>query len=153
LSRALWSFLYLGYNPVLPGTAGSLGGLLIYLVAQQFPGAGLVVPVCAAILFAAAVWGGRLAESYYDEKDPRPCVVDEGCGVLVSLIGIATVPIWHGAVLGFLLFRLYDVLKPFPVRRLERLEGGWGIAMDDVAAGVYANVSVRVLLWALGSVL
>lgn len=152
MARALWSFLYLGYNPVLPGTAGSLGGLLIYLAVQELPWGVVLVPVCAAILFAAAVWGGGLAESYYDETDPRPCVVDEGCGMLVSLIGIATVPIWKGAVVGFLFFRLYDILKPFPARRAEKLAGGWGIATDDVVAGVYANISARIALWLAAAV-
>lgn len=152
MSKALWSFLYLGYNPVLPGTAGSMGGLLVYLAVMRLPGGVVLVPVSAAILFGAAVWGGHLAEGYYDEIDPKPCVIDEGCGMLVSLVGIATVPIWKGAVLAFLLFRLYDVLKPFPVGRAEKLGGGWGIAMDDVVAGIYANVSCQVLLWASAAV-
>ena len=142
MSKALWSFLYLGYNPVLPGTAGSMGGLLVYLAVMRLPGGVVLGPHDPNVV----------PSPYYDEIDPKPCVIDEGCGMLVSLVGIATVPIWKGAVLAFLLFRLYDALKPFPVGRAEKLGGGWGIAMDDVVAGIYANVSCQVLLWASAAV-
>ncbi len=147
MRKALWSFLYLGYFPHLPGTAGSLGGLLVYLVLIRLPGEAVTIPLAAGVMFFAAVWGGREAAAYFDEKDPRPCVLDEGCGAVVSLIAIRTVPVWEGAVLGFVLFRLYDVAKPFPIRRVEKVAGGWGIALDDVLAGVCANVSCRALLW------
>ena len=153
MAEAIWSLLYLGYLPRLPGTAGSLGGLLIYLGLMRLPLSGMTVPAAAAVLLAGAVWGGFRAQRHYDQIDPLPCVIDEGCGILVALIGIATFPLWHGAVLGFALFRLFDVTKPFPIRRVEKLTGGWGIALDDVLAGIYANISCRVLLAVISAAL
>jgi phosphatidylglycerophosphatase A len=98
--------------------------------------------VCFAGL---AVWLAGEAEKVFEEKDSGLIVIDEMVGVLVTLLFIP----WgiKSVVVGFFLFRLMDIVKPFPIRRLERsLPGGWGVVGDDVLAGVYANVALRVVM-------
>jgi phosphatidylglycerophosphatase A len=100
-------------------------------------------------LFAVSVWSaqavaGAQRRVVAGKIDPQEIVIDEVMGMAVTLaflpLNVKTI------VLGFLLFRIFDVAKPFPVRRLEKLPGGWGIVMDDVMAGVYANLSLRIIL-------
>jgi phosphatidylglycerophosphatase A len=96
-------------------------------------------------LFAAGVWAGTTAERYFGGIDPGPIVIDEVVGMLITL---AFVPVGlAGALAGFFLFRLFDVIKPFPADRLEKLHGGLGVMADDAMAAVYANASLRILLW------
>ena len=136
---------YCGYFPFAPGTIGSLAGLVFYLLVwwTQSP----VVEVgLIAVLFAAGVWAGTIAERYFGGIDPGPIVIDEVVGMLITL---AFIPVGiSGALLGFFLFRLFDVIKPYPAGRFERLHGGLGVMADDAMAAVYANVAVRVVLWA-----
>lgn len=136
---------YCGYFPIAPGTVGSAAGLLVYLLVwyAQSPvvEAGLI-----AVLFAAGVWAGTAAERYFGGIDPGPIVIDEVVGMLITL---AFIPVgWTGALAGFVLFRIFDVIKPFPAGRLERLHGGLGVMADDAMAAIYANLSLRLLLWA-----
>jgi phosphatidylglycerophosphatase A len=92
----------------------------------------------------AGVWSGGVAEHHFGRTDPGQVVIDEVAGMLVTLF---LNPVgWPGAACGFLLFRVADILKPFPARRLERLPGGLGIMADDVMAGLYANLALRVIL-------
>jgi phosphatidylglycerophosphatase A len=137
---------FLGYVPVAPGTAGSLAALLLYVPLRSAATAPVFVAVMA-VLLVAGWWASNEAERALQRKDPGPVVVDEVFGMLVTL---AWLPLsWTGVFAGFLLFRVFDVVKPFPVRRLERLPGGAGIMADDTAAGVYAHVFLRVAaaLW------
>jgi phosphatidylglycerophosphatase A len=134
-----------GYAPFAPGTAGSLVGLLLFWPLSRLPFAGQVGVTVALFLLgtlAAAHLAGRLGL-----KDPGIVVVDEVVGQWVSLLLLPLTPLT--VILGFLLFRLLDVLKPWPARDFERLPGGWGIMADDVMAGIYANLLVRVglLVW------
>ena len=135
---------YCGYFPIAPGTVGSAAGLVLYLVVwwAQSP---LVEVSLILGLFASGVWAGTIAERYFGGIDPGPIVLDEVVGMLVTL---AFIPVgaW-GAVAGFVLFRVFDVLKPFPARRLESLHGGLGVMADDAMAAIYANLSLRALLW------
>lgn len=135
---------YSGYFPVAPGTVGSAAGLVVYLLVwwTQSP---IVEVGLIAGLFAVGVWAGSVAERYFGGIDPGPIVLDEVVGMLITL---AFIPVgWSGALAGFVLFRIFDVLKPFPARRLESLHGGLGVMADDAMAAVYANISLRVLLW------
>jgi phosphatidylglycerophosphatase A len=135
---------YCGYSPVAPGTVGSAAGLLVYLLVwwTQSP---IVEATLIVVLFAAGVWAGTTAERYFGGIDPGPVVLDEVVGMLITL---AFIPVGVSAALaGFLLFRLFDVIKPFPARRLESLHGGLGVMADDAMAAIYANVALRGLMW------
>jgi len=135
-----------GYSPVAPGTAGTLGAiplLLLYsLLTAVMYGAGL------GALALLACWVAGRAEEILGEKDSRPIVIDEVVGFLVTM---AYVPItWVHVLMGFVLFRGFDIAKPFPIRMMERnISGGWGIVMDDVVAGIYAQATLRILVSAL----
>jgi phosphatidylglycerophosphatase A len=135
---------YAGYFPVAPGTVGSAAGLVVYLLVwwSQSP----VVEVALIVgLFLAGVWAGTTAERYFGAIDPGPVVLDEVVGMLITL---AFIPVGvRGAIAGFILFRIFDVLKPYPAGRLEKLHGGFGVMADDAMAAVYANLTLRGLLW------
>jgi len=134
-----------GYSALAPGTVGSAIGVLLF-----WPMAAIAWPwqaAASAILFVVgALAAGRVARRV-NRKDPGIVVVDEVVGQWVTLTALPFTPVTAG--LGFLLFRVMDIVKPWPARDLESVPGGWGIMADDVAAGVYANLVVRVglLVW------
>jgi phosphatidylglycerophosphatase A len=98
--------------------------------------------IAIVLIFAVGVWSAGIAEQHYGGTDPGPVVIDEVMGMLVTLF---MVPVgWPGAAAGFVLFRVFDVIKPPPANRLERLRGGMGIMADDFMAAVYANLALRV---------
>ena len=135
---------YCGYFPFAPGTVGSAAGLLFYVLVW-WTGSPIVEVVMIAGLFVAGVWAGTTAERYFGGVDPGPIVMDEVVGMLITL---AFIPVgWSGALVGFVLFRIFDVIKPFPAGRLEALHGGLGVMADDAMAAVYANLSLRLVLW------
>jgi phosphatidylglycerophosphatase A len=137
---------YCGYFPIAPGTVGSAAGLLVYLVVW-WAGSPIVEIALIALTFAAGTWAATHAERFFGGIDPGPVVIDEVLGMLVTL---AFVPAgWSAVLTGFVLFRVFDVIKPFPADRLEKLHGGFGIMADDAMAGVYANLSLRALMWLL----
>ena len=137
---------WIGYVPVAPGTAGSLAGLALYglvrLGGDQWTQLGLFVAVVVA-----GVWASSAAERHFGRTDPGTIVIDEVAGMLLTLLWVPVT--WTGALAGFALFRLFDVFKPFPVRRTERLGAGWGVMADDLAAAVYAHAALRLLAWVL----
>ena len=142
---ALATCLGLGYVPFAPGTFGSAAGLLVWAVLPQSTTAHGVAIV---LIFAAGVWSAGIAEQHFRGTDPGPVVIDEVMGMLVTLF---MVPVgWPGAAAGFLLFRVFDVIKPPPADRLEHLHGGMGVMADDLMAAVYANIALRITL-ALGN--
>ena len=123
------------------GTLGSAAGLLVWAVLPRFAAAHGVAIV---LIFAVGVWSAGIAERHFRGTDPGPVVIDEVMGMLVTLF---MVPVgWPGAAAGFVLFRIFDVIKPPPANRLERLQGGMGILADDFMAGIYANLALRVTL-------
>ena len=134
-----------GYAPLAPGTAGSLVGLLLFWPLSRLPFAGQV-GVTVALFLLGTLAAAHLA-SRLGIKDPGIVVVDEVVGQWISLLLLPLTPVTVAA--GFLLFRVLDVVKPWPARDLERLRGGFGIMADDVMAGIYANLLVRVglLVW------
>jgi phosphatidylglycerophosphatase A len=134
---------YTGYFPIAPGTVGSAVGLAVYAVVW-WTGSPVLEASLILVLFAAGVWAGTAAERYFGGIDPGPIVLDEVVGMLITL---AFIPVgWAGALAGFFLFRLFDVIKPFPAGRMEKLHGGLGVMADDAMAAVYANVSLRLLI-------
>jgi len=137
---------YTGFVPFAPGTAGSIVGLGAYALMRWAHATTLAELLVIVALIAVGVWSATLAERHFGLDDPGPVVIDEVAGMLISL-ALTSVG-WTGAVAGFVLFRLFDIVKPYPAGRLERLPGGLGIMADDAMAGIYANLALRALLWA-----
>jgi phosphatidylglycerophosphatase A len=135
---------YIGKIPFAPGTFGTLWGIPLCFVLSQI---GVAASLAVTVLFTvAAIWFAGEAEKILDAKDARPIVIDEIAGFMVTLWGLPFTS--QTAVAGFFIFRFLDILKPFPIRSLERnLPGGAGVVLDDVAAGVYGNLLLRVLLF------
>ena len=136
---------YCGYFPIAPGTVGSAAGLLFYALVAWSGSTAFEVALIVG-LFAAGVWAGTTAERYFGGVDPGPIVLDEVVGMLITLAFIPGLG-WSGALAGFVLFRVFDVIKPYPAGRLEQLHGGLGVMADDAMAAIYANVCLRALLW------
>ena len=135
-----------GYAPAAPGTAGSLAGLAIGIALHE--GAGFswrAFLLMSAAVFAPAVWAATRTARTLGVKDPGRVVVDEVIGQWIALAGAYPFN-WKSYAAAFLLFRLFDIWKPAPVRQLERLPEGFGIVADDVMAGGYAAV----VLWVGG---
>jgi phosphatidylglycerophosphatase A len=144
LTRAALAFstcLGLGYAPVAPGTVGSAAGLAVWALLPTSP---TVHGVVIVLVFAAGAWSAGVAERHFGATDPGPVVIDEVMGMLVTLFMVRAG--WPAATAGFLIFRIFDVIKPPPANRLERLHGGIGVMADDFMAAVYANVVLRVFL-------
>jgi phosphatidylglycerophosphatase A len=137
---------WLGYIPLASGTFGTLWGfpLFYFLSAYSFQ-------TQLIILFfsiAAAIPLAGQAERYYRKKDPSQVVIDEVVGYMVTIAGMPFS--WTTAVLGFFIFRLMDILKPYPIRKIDRsLPGGWGIVLDDVLAGLYSQFLLRLWFYVL----
>ena len=137
---------YAGHFPVAPGTMGSVVGLLLFFLVR-LSGSGWLEAAAILGLFAAGTWAAGVAEHHYGRRDPGAVVVDEVMGMLVTL---AFLPVsWPGALVGFLAFRLTDIVKPWPARAMESLPGGLGVMADDAMAAVYAHLLVRAACWAL----
>jgi phosphatidylglycerophosphatase A len=142
LARLLATGFGSGHAPVAPGTAGSAVGLLLFWPLASLPVLGQIV-ACVVGFVLGAYASTHLAREL-GRKDPGLAVVDEIVGMWVTLVGLPFGP--TTALAGFVLFRVMDVVKPWPARDLERLPDGWGIMADDVAAGVYAHLALRVVL-------
>jgi phosphatidylglycerophosphatase A len=130
-----------GLVPLAPGTAGTLGALPLYWWVR--PHGVFALAVCAAAITVVGVWSSSRVAKACGLKDPQFVCVDEVAGMLVTWL--AAPAGWKGVVAGFLLFRAFDWLKPFPARALERLPGGWGIVLDDVAAGAWGAAALLLM--------
>ena len=131
---------YIGFFPIAPGTVGSAAGILIYVAFREAGVPYFELPLIAA-LFVAGLILTRPCEEDLRCIDPGPVVIDEVMGMLITLFMI---PVgWGGLLLGFLLFRVLDVVKPFPARQFERLHGGLGVMADDAMAAIYGNLLLR----------
>ena len=144
------TFGHVGQLPVAPGTWGSLAGLGLLLLVRLTGDPAFEVAILVLVL-AAGIWASSVAERHYGQRDPGVVVVDEVAGMLLALLWLPVGLV--GAGVGFLAFRAFDILKPFPARAAERLPGGWGIMADDVVAGLYALAVVRLVAWAAPSVM
>ena len=141
--------LGVGYIPFAPGTFGSAAGLLLWALLPPSPS---VQALTIVALFVGGSWSATAAERHFGRADPGQVVIDEVMGMLITLF---MNPVgWAGALGGFFLFRVADVIKPYPANRLERLHGGLGVMADDAMAAVYANLALRVTLvlsnWIIG---
>jgi phosphatidylglycerophosphatase A len=146
LGLAVATVCGVGYAPVAPGTFGSAAGLLVWWLLPASP---VVQGIAIVALFIAGSWGGNIAERHFGRTDPGQVVIDEVMGMLITLF---LNPVgWVGALAAFLLFRVFDVIKPYPANRLERLHGGVGVMADDAMAAVYANLVLRAAVyWVIG---
>jgi len=147
MSRILATWFGCGYLSKGPGTAGSLGGLAVaYVLHLLFGWPAWAYAVLAAVFVAPAVWAAGAVASAAGSKDPQIVVIDEVLGQWLTLAGAASLS-WGVWLAAFVLFRLFDIWKPAPVRRLERLPGGVGIVADDLMAGIYGALVLRAAGW------
>jgi phosphatidylglycerophosphatase A len=145
IALACATVLGVGYAPLAPGTFGSAAGLLVWWLLPASPA---VQAAAIVALFAIGSWSGTVAERHFGKTDPGQVVIDEVMGMLITLF---LVPVgWMGAFGAFLLFRIADVIKPFPANRLEHLPGGIGVMADDGMAAIYANLALRACIWLSG---
>lgn len=156
-----------GYFPIAPGTVGSLVGVGLYLsiwagidrvltsnaLTKRLSAQYVFTPQLAfmlAVIFLltmVGMWAATRAEKALRKKDPSAVVIDEVAGQMIALLsGPFWLHTWWSVITAFLLFRLFDIWKPYPIRRLERLESGLGIMADDVLAGAYALIVNSVLI-------
>ena len=156
LRAPLWStlvatFFGIGYIKPGPGTWGSAAGLLVWAaLASQLPGSArtLTVIILAALITLIGIPAATKVARAFAEKDPQFVVIDEVAGQLITLISAPLT--WKTFLAGFILFRAFDIVKPPPVRQLEKLSEGTGIVLDDVAAGLYALGVMQLFLhWGL----
>jgi phosphatidylglycerophosphatase A len=137
LALLLATWFGCGYFPWGPGTAGSLAAVLIAAWLHFYMATGrAVLLLLAAVLLFPAIWAATRTARFLHTEDPGMVVIDEVLGQWVTLAG-ATILNWKALATGFVLFRLFDIWKPWPVRKLEKLPEGIGILADDLAAGVY----------------
>lgn len=131
-----------GHSPIVPATVGSAVGLVLFLPLAH---ASLSVQTAPTILLLfLGVWIAGRAEDLSGVKDARPIVIDEVVGMWISLLALPPrMEYWLAA---FVLFRVFDVVKPFPADRAQRLARGWGIMLDDVFAGIYANAVLHLFI-------
>jgi phosphatidylglycerophosphatase A len=142
-AKLIATFFGVGFVPIAPGTAASAIVVLVYrtwLHALSLPRYLAVL----AVVIIVGTWASDRAARAFGSRDPRMIVADEVAGQMAAL---ALCPVaWIPLLVGFASFRLFDILKPFPIRRIERWPGGWGIMADDLAAGLAGFLVLRLLL-------
>ncbi len=147
IPKLISTVLGVGFSPLAPGTAGSIFALLIFLI---FPNNLAAYLFGIIILFFLGVWAATKTEIEYIKKfgrekghDPQIVVIDEVVGMLIALIAIPAT--WPWVVAGFTLFRIFDITKIYPINITQRIPGGWGIMLDDVLAGIFANLVLQII--------
>ena len=137
--KAIATFFFLGYLPFMPGTWGSLGGVVVYLLVRH--NIYLFLSVFAA-LFSLGLYACGKAEDILGGKDDKRIVIDEACGILLLFLLIPPSRLY--LIIGFVLFRLFDILKPYPIKRLEKLPRSLGVMLDDVLAAIYSYLAITI---------
>jgi phosphatidylglycerophosphatase A len=133
---AFASVLFLGYAPVASGTFGSVPAVLVAWWLNQRP---FHLLMLAAVVFILGVAASDRVEKLFGRSDPSEVTVDEFVGMLIAYLGHPMT--WSSVTIIFIIYRLFDIFKPFPARQCERLPGGLGIMTDDLVAGIYANLA------------
>ena len=143
-----------GYLPLIPGTFGSLVGVGIFLLLFAATSASFAVVLVAILIITfSGIWAAFRTEALEGRKDPGKVVVDEVAGQMIALLPLtlfSVQPMTRGVIVSFILFRLFDIFKPYPAGRFERLKGGFGIMCDDLVAGIYAAVITSAMILVLG---
>ena len=135
---------YIGYIPKAPGTFGSLAGLAIaWLYSIYFNHTFYIIPI--EILLILGIFSSYSVVNTTKLKDPQIIVIDEVVGMMIALDGSLPITFLRG-ILGFIFFRIFDIWKPFPIRKLEKLPSAFGVMADDVLAGIYAQIILRLLV-------
>lgn len=143
LVRLIATGLYSGYFPIVAGTIGTIPA---WLLAWFYAGNGWFLPVAAVVSTALSFWSSDRAEKFLGH-DSKKIVIDEWAGMFIALLFLPhQIEVYLGA---FLFFRFFDVIKPFPADRCEALHGGLGVTLDDVVAGIYANLACWLSIYAL----
>ena len=147
MNEKLITFLATGFgsglSPVAPGTVGTLAGVVVCLLCLPMPWIMRLIIVLA--LLALSIYVAEQAEKIYQKKDDQRIVIDEIIGLQITMLPVA-INILNLCV-AFVLFRIFDIWKPFPVKNLQGLPGGWGVVIDDVAAGIYAAAALWLLIY------
>lgn len=143
IGRLIGTWFGCGHLPLAPGTAGSLAAVGIAVLLHYWLGWGRIeFALLSLVALAPGIWASGLVARSSGKDDPSIVVVDEVVGQWVTLAGVTAFN-WQGWLGGFLVFRLFDIWKPPPVRQLERLHGGVGIVADDVMAGIYGALAMH----------
>jgi len=131
-----------GYSPGAPGTLGTLVAIPVYYFLSNVPSPLYEITLIGFVFLS--VWVSGNAEIFFGKKDDQRIVIDEIMGFLITMLWVPKTI--RFVIIGFFLFRFFDILKPFPIRRLEKgFRGGFGVVLDDVVAGVYANIVLRLI--------
>ncbi len=138
--KLITSFFYLGHSPFMPGTVGSLGGLVVYFLVRSND---ILYGFSILFLFVLGIIFSGEAEKIYKRKDAKMIVIDEACGMLLALFLVPMCAL--SVILGFFLFRILDILKPPPAKRMEKLTGSLGVMFDDIVAAIYTNLILQVI--------
>ncbi len=144
VSRAVVLFIaqgaYSGKSPIVPGTAGTIVGVLLYLGARSLS----FIPygILCILLCGIGTWAAGEAESILGQKDSPSIVIDEIAGYLIAMFMVPAG--WGFIAAGFFLFRIFDILKPWPLFQLQDIHGGLGVMLDDIGAGIYTNIVLQV---------
>ncbi|MCH8021265.1 phosphatidylglycerophosphatase A [candidate division KSB1 bacterium] len=145
IARLIATGFYTGYAPKAPGTAGSLFGLFLYWAIPESKSVYSLVGI--ALIFFTGVWAANQVEKETKVHDNQIIVIDEIVGMLITVALFEKTLIW--LVVGFLLFRFFDIMKPFPAKSSEKIPHGWGVMMDDVIAGIYSALCLRLIYYFL----
>ncbi len=140
---------FIGTVPFAPGTFGSIIGLPVYFLISKL---NIFLSVICTLLFIFfAIWVAAAAGKILKKEDPAEIVIDEIAGLIVTFVGLPFT--LKTAIAGFIIFRTFDILKPFPIRTLEKkVAGGPGVVLDDVMAGIYGNLILRLAIYVTGTI-
>jgi len=130
-----------GYSPIAPGTFGTLVAIPIYLFLSRIPFP--IYELTLLTFFFLSSWISERAQTYWGKKDHPRIVIDEVLGFLVTMLWVPRTAFL--IILGFFLFRFFDIVKPPPIRLAEKTKGGYGVVLDDVLAGVYSNIILQII--------
>jgi len=130
-----------GFSPIAPGTMGTLVAIPIYLFLSAIPSPFYELTVITFFFFSS--WISDKAQRYLGERDSTRIVIDEIMGFLITMLWVPKTTLF--IIIGFFLFRFFDIVKPPPIRLLERVKGGYGVVLDDVLAGVYSNIILQII--------
>ena len=144
--KILFTALYTGYLPAAPGTAGTLLAVLIYILEYLIFGAcsWIINLVIVVIMIYPSIKLGDAGVAYFKNSDPPQIVLDEVMGFWISILFYPFN--WKIIALAFLIFRIMDIIKPYPAYRLQRLKNGTGVMIDDYIAGIYTNLTILIII-------